>query len=124
MSTARYFAGVDVGSATTKAVVIDGSGAVSGRALMPSGGTLSTAADTTLAHALERVLILLGAQQNTEAGDVLTEDLQHRVVDPLAAETDARALLAHVLAGCPGVDRLLEEGDPGLPPECAAEQHR
>jgi len=48
-----YFAGVDVGSATTKAVIIDEQGRELGRTIVPSGGKLISAAETVLAGALD-----------------------------------------------------------------------
>ena len=48
-----YFAGVDVGSATTKAVIVDGQGRQLSRTIVPSGGRLSAAAETVLADALD-----------------------------------------------------------------------
>lgn len=54
MST-QYFAGVDVGSATAKAVLVDANGMMRAHVVMPSGGNLSLAADKVLAAALEQV---------------------------------------------------------------------
>ena len=55
MSGVVCFAGMDVGSATTKAALIDPEGALLGAAIIPSGGNLSEAArrclDMAFAHA-------------------------------------------------------------------------
>ena len=40
-----YFAGVDVGSATTKAVIVNEDGQPVGHSLFPSGANLAAAAD-------------------------------------------------------------------------------
>ena len=50
--TIRY-AGVDVGSTTTKAVIINDGGAVVGTSVQPSGTDLTVAAGTCLNEALE-----------------------------------------------------------------------
>ncbi len=44
MNAPFLFAGIDVGSATAKAVIIDAEGAVLGEAILPSGGNLAAAA--------------------------------------------------------------------------------
>ena len=54
MTAVRYFAGVDVGSATAKAVLVDADGAMRAHVVLPSGGNLSLAADKVLAAALDR----------------------------------------------------------------------
>lgn len=54
MATAKFFAGVDVGSATTKAVLVDMDGDIVARSVIPSGGKLSVAADAALSNVLER----------------------------------------------------------------------
>jgi len=48
-----YFAGVDVGSATTKALIVDEQGRELSHAIRPSGGRLSAAAESVLAAALD-----------------------------------------------------------------------
>jgi predicted CoA-substrate-specific enzyme activase len=52
-STADRFAGIDVGSATTKAVVIDREGRVLGRGVLRSGADFGGAASRALAAALD-----------------------------------------------------------------------
>jgi len=52
MGASACYAGVDVGSATTKAVLVDADGAVLGQALLASGGNLSAAAEQALSGAL------------------------------------------------------------------------
>jgi len=47
-----YYAGIDVGSATTKAVVVDGDGGILGRALSPTGVSGAEVAGTVLDRAL------------------------------------------------------------------------
>lgn len=54
MGTDICYAGVDVGSATTKAVLINADGAVLSRALLASGGNLSAAAEQALNQALRQ----------------------------------------------------------------------
>ncbi len=54
MSAVRCHAGIDVGSATAKAVLVGADGAVLAHALMPSGGNLSASAESVLLTALER----------------------------------------------------------------------
>ena len=44
MNAMQYFAGVDVGSATTKAVLVDIQGTLAAQTLLPSGGNLAAAA--------------------------------------------------------------------------------
>jgi len=51
--TAKLFAGVDIGSATAKAVLVDEEGKLRAHALMPSGGNLSLAAENVIAAALK-----------------------------------------------------------------------
>ncbi len=52
MTAARCFAGVDVGSATTKTVLVDETGAELGHTILRSGGNLVAAAEESLALAL------------------------------------------------------------------------
>lgn len=47
------FAGIDVGSATAKCVLVDDAGSIRARIVAPSGGNLSAAAEKVLAAALE-----------------------------------------------------------------------
>ncbi|MFP4500670.1 MAG: acyl-CoA dehydratase activase [Candidatus Hydrogenedentota bacterium] len=47
-----WFAGVDVGSATTKCVLIDEAGCVLTQVVLPSGGKLTAAADRAIAQAI------------------------------------------------------------------------
>lgn len=54
MSEALLYAGVDVGSATTKAVWIDAGGVMLGSCVIPSGGNLADAARRSLALAAEK----------------------------------------------------------------------
>jgi predicted CoA-substrate-specific enzyme activase len=54
MSSVRLFAGVDVGSATTKVVLIDDTGSVLAHMILPSGGNLVGAADRALLGALHQ----------------------------------------------------------------------
>ena len=54
MNAMQYFAGVDVGSATTKAVLVDIQGTLAAQTLLPSGGNLAAAADRALDAALEQ----------------------------------------------------------------------
>ncbi len=60
MSDGIYAAGVDVGSATTKAVIIDASGEPLAHELVRSGGQLSAAAERALTGALEKAGIAPG----------------------------------------------------------------
>jgi hypothetical protein len=69
-----------------------------------------------------RILVEVGADQGPEPGDVLLEDLDHRVADPAGAEADPGLLLADRAALGAGVDRLAEQRDPGLGPQPLAEQ--
>jgi len=48
-----YFAGVDVGSATTKAIVVDEGGGTTGHSLFPSGANLAAAAQKALNTAID-----------------------------------------------------------------------
>lgn len=71
MSGAKYYAGVDVGSATTKAVLIDADGDIVVHAVIPSGGKLATAANWALEKVLADACInrdLLGALVATGYG--------------------------------------------------------
>jgi predicted CoA-substrate-specific enzyme activase len=52
MAPLAYAAGIDVGSATTKAVVIDGGGVVVGHHVVRSGASFGAAAEAALAEAL------------------------------------------------------------------------
>jgi predicted CoA-substrate-specific enzyme activase len=52
-----YFAGVDVGSATTKAVIVDDDSRTVGHALFPSGSNLAAAATKALGAAIEEARI-------------------------------------------------------------------
>lgn len=54
MSGAPFYAGVDVGSATAKAVWIDAEGTVLGSCIVPSGGNLADAATRCLNHAAQQ----------------------------------------------------------------------
>jgi len=54
MSATRCFAGVDVGSATTKAVLIDEHAVALAHTLLPSGGRLAEAAERVLAKVLDQ----------------------------------------------------------------------
>jgi predicted CoA-substrate-specific enzyme activase len=49
----RIFVGIDVGSATTKAVLVDDAGVSLAHVIVPSGGKLTVAADRALSEALE-----------------------------------------------------------------------
>ena len=51
----QYFAGVDVGSATAKAVRVDAAGKICAHVVVPSGGNLTLAADKVLAAALAQI---------------------------------------------------------------------
>ena len=69
------------------------------------------------------VLVLsAGVEQHRVVGDVLPQDLEDAPAHPVAAEGAARGALALGGAGAPGVEALLEEPDPGLPPEPASEE--
>ena len=71
MSGAKFFAGVDVGSATTKAVLVDMNGELIARSVIPSGGKLSVAAEAALQNVLEHGCIpksCLGALISTGYG--------------------------------------------------------
>ncbi|MBP8130595.1 MAG: 2-hydroxyglutaryl-CoA dehydratase [Candidatus Hydrogenedentes bacterium] len=68
MSAGPLFAGVDVGSATTKAVLLDATGAIAAHTVIPSGGKLAAAAHV----ALERVLGEVSAELKTVAALVST----------------------------------------------------
>ena len=48
------YAGVDVGSATTKAVIVNADGEALGNGLLPSGNQLPVAAEHALAEALSK----------------------------------------------------------------------
>lgn len=50
----KFFAGVDIGSATAKAVLIDAENVIRARIVAPSGGNLSLASDKVLAAACEQ----------------------------------------------------------------------
>ena len=50
------YAGVDIGSATAKAVLVGADGAIRAHVVIPSGGNLSLAADRVLAAALEQAI--------------------------------------------------------------------
>lgn len=52
MSMTSCFAGVDVGSATAKAVLVNDEGVMLAHAVLPSGGNLAAAADAVVAKAL------------------------------------------------------------------------
>ncbi len=56
--TSGFFAGVDVGSAAAKALILDNDGAVLGDAVLPSGGNLAEAARRVLAQAAARAGIV------------------------------------------------------------------
>lgn len=61
--TERCFAGVDVGSATAKAVLVDAEGRMLAHAIQPSGGNLAGAAETVLNQALNKAGLPAGAVQ-------------------------------------------------------------
>lgn len=50
----KLYAGVDIGSATAKAVLVDDQGAIHAHVVIPSGGNLSLAADRVIVAALEQ----------------------------------------------------------------------
>ena len=56
----RLYAGVDIGSATAKAVLVDDAGTVLARIVAPSGGNLGAAAEKVLALALEHAGVSSG----------------------------------------------------------------
>ncbi len=51
MSDGAVYAGIDVGSATAKAVLLDAAGVVRGTSVIASGGNLSDSAQRCLAFA-------------------------------------------------------------------------
>lgn len=61
MYAERYFAGIDVGSTTTKAVVITSKRALLGKAVVPTGISAGRAVDKALAQALEEASIERGS---------------------------------------------------------------
>jgi predicted CoA-substrate-specific enzyme activase len=50
----KLYAGVDIGSATAKAVLVDEQGSIRAHVVIPSGGNLGLAADKVIAAALEQ----------------------------------------------------------------------
>jgi hypothetical protein len=72
----------------------------------------------------ERVFLDIGRHQGAEACDVLLEQLEDRIADPMPAEVDPRTAIAQVVNGSARVDRLLKEGDARLAPQLAPEQER
>lgn len=96
MGDTLLYAGVDVGSATTKAVWIDAGGTVLGACVFPSGGNLADAARRCLGMAAERA----GGIPDTAARIVATGYGRERVAERSRAVTEitchargARALL-------------------------------
>ncbi len=63
MTVAPCFAGVDVGSATAKAVIVGLDGCMIAHAILPSGGRLALAAETALDAALANAGLSRGAMQ-------------------------------------------------------------
>ncbi len=64
----RYFAGIDSGSTSTKAVVIDGSGAILGSAILPTGAKVSVSG----AEALDAAIRAAGISRDDLANIVTT----------------------------------------------------
>ncbi len=53
-STASSYAGIDIGSTTAKAILIDGEGRIAGRSVQRSGYDFAAAADRVMGEALEK----------------------------------------------------------------------
>ena len=73
---------------------------------------------------LEWVFLDLAPQQHPEPGHVGLEDLDHGLVDPLAAEADASRHVPDLRDGAARVDGLLEHRDARLGPQPPAEHER
>ncbi len=85
------------------------------------GGELG---DPTVGELLERIVVVVRGEHRAEAGDVLLVQLGDRRRHPIVAEAHPGRALADVVTGPPGVDGLLEQGDPRLRPQPLAEQQR
>lgn len=90
-----YFAGIDVGSATTKVMVIDAERNELGHAILPSGGRLAQAAENALAKALESAGLTaddLAAIVSTGYG---RESVENRTKSVTEITCHARGVSAH-----------------------------
>lgn len=67
MITGKYYAGIDSGSTSTDAVIIDRGGAILGTAILPTGGRVKNSADDALSAALKDAKLERG-----EIGKIVT----------------------------------------------------
>jgi (R)-2-hydroxyacyl-CoA dehydratese activating ATPase len=106
MSEEKITAGIDVGSATTKAVLTGAGGNLLAHTIIPSGGNLSGAA----AHALEQTLSAAGIQQDDIGVIISTGYGRDNVAGRTRAVTEitCHARGAHAL--CPGVRAVIDIG--------------
>ncbi len=106
MGVKPCFAGVDVGSATTKAVLVDARGAMLAHALLPSGGNLASAADAVV----EKALADAGLTRDAITALISTGYGRENVAGRLKAVTEitCHARGAHALN--PGVRAVIDIG--------------
>ena len=95
MSNPLYFAGVDVGSATTKAVLVDAEGLITAYTILRSGGNLSAAA----VRALDSVFEQAGLPRDAASAIVATGYGRENVAERSRAVTEitCHARGAHAL---------------------------
>ncbi len=66
----------------------------------------------------------MAGEHDAESRNVLTEELEHGLLDPPIAEVHTRPVSSGMLRRAPGVQGALEERHPCLRPEAALEKHR
>jgi predicted CoA-substrate-specific enzyme activase len=102
----KLFAGIDVGSTYTKAVVLDEDDQIVGRALRPTGFRLGHAAE----QALEEALMACGGTTDDVAYQVATGFGRHRVKAADASVTDLTAASRGTRRLFPGTQTVLDIG--------------
>ena len=106
MSNSQIFAGVDVGSATAKAVLLDASGAMLGSAVIASGGNLTDSAQRCLAMAAEEA----GVSPNACTAVVATGYGRERVAVRSRAVTEITCHARGALALFPEARSVVDIG--------------
>ena len=106
MSMDVCFAGVDVGSATAKTVIIDGQGSVLGESVIPSGGNLADAARRCLALAAKQA----GCAPESCNGIVATGYGRERVAERNRAVTEITCHARGARTLCPEAQSVIDIG--------------
>jgi (R)-2-hydroxyacyl-CoA dehydratese activating ATPase len=102
----RYTAGIDIGSTYAKAVVVDGEGAIVGRAMEPTGFKLAQVGDAVL----ERALAEADLPRSAIAYTIATGFGRHQAASCDAQITDLTAAARGATSFFPGTRTILDVG--------------